>query len=43
MLEKLDVNVDGIYLAQDRGNLRAFVNTMMNIQLPKNRGKFLSC
>jgi hypothetical protein len=34
--------MDWIDLAQDRGQWRAVVNTMMNLPVPKNAGKFLS-
>jgi hypothetical protein len=36
--------MDWIYLAQDRDQWRALVNTVMNLQFPYNDGKFLrSC
>jgi hypothetical protein len=34
--------MDWIDLAQDRGKWRALVNALMNLQVPKNSGKFLS-
>jgi hypothetical protein len=34
--------MDWIALAQDRDQWRALVNTVMNLQIPKNDGKFLS-
>jgi hypothetical protein len=34
--------MDWIDLAQDRGQWRALVNTVMNVQVPSNAGKFLS-
>jgi hypothetical protein len=34
--------MDWIDLAQDRDQLRALVNTVMNIRVPLNVGKFLS-
>jgi hypothetical protein len=33
---------DGIYLAQDRDQYRALVNTVIKIWVPKNVTKFLS-
>jgi hypothetical protein len=33
--------VDLIHLAQDLTHLRAVVNTVMNLRIPKNFGKFL--
>jgi hypothetical protein len=35
--------MDWIGLAQDRGQWRALVNTAMNLLVPYNSGKFLSC
>jgi hypothetical protein len=34
--------MDWIYLAQDRGQWRAFVKTIMNLRIPYNAGKFMS-
>jgi hypothetical protein len=34
--------MDWINLAEDRDQLRALVNTVMNLQIPENAGKFLS-
>jgi hypothetical protein len=34
--------VDWVDLAEDRDQLRALVNTVMNLRLPYNAGKFLS-
>jgi hypothetical protein len=33
---------DWIHLAQDRGQWRALVNTVMNLQLPLQEGNFLT-
>jgi hypothetical protein len=33
--------VDWIHLTADKGLLRAFVNTVMNLQVPSNAGNFL--
>jgi hypothetical protein len=34
--------VDWIYMAQDRDPWRALVNTVLNLQVQQNAGKFLS-
>jgi hypothetical protein len=34
--------MDWIDLAQDREQLQALVNTVMNLRIPQNAGKFLS-
>jgi hypothetical protein len=34
--------LDWIDLAQDRDQWKALVNTVMNLRIPKNVGKFLS-
>jgi hypothetical protein len=34
--------MDWIYLAQDRDQWSVLVNTVMNLQVPQNAGKFLS-
>jgi hypothetical protein len=35
-------DVDWIHLTQDRGTWLALVNTVMNLQVPKNEGNFLT-
>jgi hypothetical protein len=35
-------DMDWIHLAQDRGQWRTLVNTVMNLLVPQNVGKFLS-
>jgi hypothetical protein len=35
--------VDLIHLAQDRDEWEALLNKLMNLRVPKNAGKFLSC
>jgi hypothetical protein len=35
-------DVDWIDMAQDRDQWRALVNTVLNLQVPSNAGKFLS-
>jgi hypothetical protein len=35
-------SMDWIDLAQDRQQWRAHVNTVMNLQVPQNAGKYLS-
>jgi hypothetical protein len=35
-------DMDWIYLAEDRDQWRNLVNTVMNLHVPKNVGKFLS-
>jgi hypothetical protein len=41
MLERGWDGVDWIDMAQDRGQWRALMNTVMNFRVPKNAGKFL--
>jgi len=35
--------MDWIGLAQDRDRCQSFVNVVMNLQVPKNVGNFLTC
>jgi hypothetical protein len=45
MMNLRDIGWDvwtGIHLAEDRGQWSALVNTVMNLWVPKNVGKFLS-
>jgi hypothetical protein len=37
-----EIGMDWIDLAQDRDRWRALVNTVMNLPVPENSGKFLS-
>jgi hypothetical protein len=41
-LQEVGWGMDWIDLAQDGDSLRAFLNSVMNLQFPKNAGNFLT-